>query len=186
MVETKVLENFSVCGVQVSPDMSSIALATLDGHFGVWEIASIEAETKKNEFVWFAESGERITNVQFCSDGRQCAVVCWNGGGAVFEKQEENRWVEKRGFSPSAVFVRNDGALGPPAFSVWSTEMLHVLFNGGIKSYAVKENVELGFNVNWVNKGAEVEYFGFCAISPSKSVVIDQNGLLSLVELGLK
>lgn len=152
------LSDFSVCHIQVAGP--HVALATLDGHIGVWTLDEIIAATEttsstlykkcffpnrnQQPFIWCSPSGQRITSVKFSPSLSTLAVVCWDGSGVLLKTSSSSQWEVVESFSsPSSFFppsVRS--SMGHPAYAAWSKhnddEVLHIAINGGIKSRGKK------------------------------------------------
>ncbi len=160
------LPSHSIAAVQLCSRFC--AAATTDGHVSIWPIG----ETPPVQFVWFAESGERITSLQFSEDETMCAAVGWDGSGAIFTL-EGDEWNVTRLFTSSLLFSLQKGLRPPgPALCVFGGgDVLHVLYNGGLKSHGAS-----GMNVKWVARSVELE--GFCKLEKDVGVTVERQGLV--------
>lgn len=181
-----VFPGHSICIVELDSVAGTVALATLDGHFGIWQLSALTQltlATSGSSFLWFSESGGRITSVAFNNLRNQCAVVCWDGSGAVFGQSSIDSWQLVRDFAPSAVFGAAESSLAPPALCLWTEDgnLLHVLLNGTLKSYG---DETVGFNVNRIIcKDSKV--FGLCRMGKeARAAIVDDAG--SLIEIEIK
>jgi hypothetical protein len=160
------LEGRSVVVVQLCRRFA--AAATTDGHVAIWR--RHEQQQQRPVFAWFAESGHRICSLQFTSDETQCAAVCWDGSGALLARSDDS-WCVTRLFSSPLLFASSSSRPGNPALCVFGADnVLHVLYNGGIKSHG-KE----GMNARWISCTADFE--GFCRLDGEKSVALEREGL---------
>ncbi len=164
--ESHQLAGRSVVVVQLC--RSFAAAATTDGHVVIWR----RSEQQSPTFVWFAESGQRICSVQFSGDETQCAAVCWDGSGALFSRSDDEGWAVVRLFSSPLLFASALSARpSNPALCLFgANNVLHVLYNGGIKSHGA-----VGMNARWISRSAEFE--GFCRVDSETSVALEREGL---------
>ena len=196
----------SISSVVWARDTGNVALATLDGHFGIWSFEALLACTNLtagSSFLWFAESGGRITSVTFDSTETRCGVVCWDGMGVIFEARDDGTWVATRHFSRSRVFGPQETSLGSPALGAWTDEKrFHVILRNAMKTYFCSaldtdNDDELVFNSVRLTDEAEsgtedatshsaADVWGLCATSGSSCLRVDCNGRLTEMSLSVE
>jgi hypothetical protein len=143
----------------------------LDGHVAIGRHNSEEL----NKFVWFCESGQRITNVEINRDETKCGLVCWDGSGALFECNDDV-WNVTRVFSSSLLLASiSRSRMCNPAFGTFCENIWHIYFNGGIKS-CDDDGI-----VKWICREDDC-HTGFCRVDEKTMLVVLDVDEFKLIE----
>jgi len=105
--------------VKFSPDEHYLAVAALDGHFGIWTVSSLEMDQK--EFWYIHLKTVRITSMEFSPDSTMVAVAGWEGSWHLYRKIVQDDKVTWEKFHFSASVDRVSGDL-PGSFISWSPD----------------------------------------------------------------
>ena len=75
------LQSFSIASVRFSQDNSLLAVASLDGHVGVWQTSNLLNGSAKADWHDALEdtSGTRVTDIVFSPSNTFLAISCWSG-----------------------------------------------------------------------------------------------------------
>ncbi|XP_068730518.1 uncharacterized protein [Montipora capricornis] len=94
-VSSSLHADLAIALVQFSPDKKHLAVAALDGHFGIWSTASFDTDQKEFWFVHLKTI--RITSIEFSPDSAMIAVAGWEGSWYAYKKTREAErfsWME--------------------------------------------------------------------------------------------
>lgn len=98
------LQSFSIASVRFSLDDSFLAVASLDGHVGVWKTSSLLNGSARAE--WHAaledRSGTRVTDICFSPSSTYLAISCWSGSVYLYNA--------KRSYQKICVLYRDRGS----------------------------------------------------------------------------
>jgi hypothetical protein len=159
--EERVAASRSISCVHVRK--SFLAVAALDGH------VAIGRHGAEPPIVWFCENGQRITGIELSSDEMHCAVVCWDGSGALFERQGDDSWFVMRVLHPPALLSSvSRPRMYNPAFGTFCGSVWRILFNGGVKTFDEDGSVQ------WITKQSDC-HTGFCKLDDDTVVVVLEN-----------
>ena len=75
------LQSFSIASVKFSYDDSLLAVASLDGHVGVWQTSKLVSGSARAEWHDTLDdtSGTRVTDIVFSPSNTFLAIACWSG-----------------------------------------------------------------------------------------------------------
>ncbi|XP_067030021.1 uncharacterized protein [Acropora muricata] len=122
-IETRVSSSLhadlAIALVEFSFDKEHLAVAALDGHFGVWSTASLETDQK--EF-WFVHlKTVRITSIEFSPDSQMVAVACWEGSWYSYQKTLDGGRISWMEVHHEESIAKVSGDL-PGSFISWSSD----------------------------------------------------------------
>ncbi|KAL9953442.1 hypothetical protein ACROYT_G040863 [Oculina patagonica] len=111
--------DLAIALVEFSPDKQYLAVAALDGHFGIWTVSSLDTDQK--EFWYVHLKTVRITSMEFSPDSSMVAVAGWEGSWHVYRKTVQNERLTWKEFHHGTSIDRVSGDL-PGSLISWSPD----------------------------------------------------------------
>jgi WD40 repeat protein len=110
------LQSFSIANVRFSHDDALLAVASLDGHVGVWRTLNLLNGSARAEWHDALEdkSGTRVTDISFSPSSTFLAIACWSGSVYLYHV--------KRSYQRLCILYRD--RVSDPVHAIVSTTLL--------------------------------------------------------------
>ncbi|XP_070578552.1 uncharacterized protein [Ptychodera flava] len=108
-----------IAHIRCSSNGKYLAVAAMDGHFGIWKMNEKMEEHK--DFWYIHLKTLRITSIEFSEDNEKVAVSCWDGSFYVFQmvpKEDKFEWTSVE-YNLNSSIEKVDGTV-PGTLVSWS------------------------------------------------------------------